>query len=155
MQVLFDDFSDQDLNSFYENGWKVRTETGHPGIAGAKWSTEGISFHQDIQGAENGIIRMSLLTDGRGENTLHTQFCHARKYLVGTYAAKVFYRNKPIFGPDGDEVIQTFYAISPLEAPMDTNYSEADFEYLPNGGWGEGDKSAMWATTWETFQLEP
>jgi hypothetical protein len=154
-QVFFDDFSYEDLNNFYKNGWKVRTETGHPGIPGAKWSAEGISFHQNIQGASNGIIRMSSQTDGSGDNTLHTQFCHARKYLAGTYAAKVFFRDKPTFGPDGDEIIQTFYAISPLDAPMDLNYSETDFEYLPNGGWGAEEKSAMWATTWETFQLEP
>ncbi|HEY0894060.1 MAG TPA: glycoside hydrolase family 16 protein, partial [Cellvibrio sp.] len=35
------------------------------------------------------------------------------------------------------------------------NYSETDFEYLPNGGWGENAKPAMWTTSWDTFQLEP
>lgn len=38
---------------------------------------------------------------------------------------------------------------------MDKNYSETDFEYLPNGGWGENAKPAMWTTSWDTFQLEP
>ena len=153
--VFFDDFSYADKDAFHANGWKVRTETGHPGIKGATWSGEGLSFHADIAGTEGGAVRMSSVTDGTGENTRHTQFCHARKYREGTYAARVFFRDAPSKGPDGDEVIQTFYAISPLKAPMDGDYSETDFEYLPNGGWGHPQTPAMWSTTWETFQLEP
>lgn len=153
--VFFDDFNYSDMAAFNSNGWKVRTETGHPGIKGATWSAEGLSFHTDIPETEAGAVRMSSVTNGTGENTRHTQFCHARKYREGTYAARVFFRDEPSYGPDGDEVIQTFYAISPLKAPMDKNYSETDFEYLPNGGWGENTKPAMWTTSWDTFQLEP
>lgn len=36
--VFFDDFSYPDFAAFQKNGWKVRTETGHPGIKGATWS---------------------------------------------------------------------------------------------------------------------
>lgn len=153
--VFFDDFNYADIAAFHNNGWKVRTETGHPGIKGATWSAEGLSFHDDIPGTEAGAVRMSSVTNGTGEKTRHTQFCHARKYREGTYAARVFFRDEPSYGPDGDEVIQTMYAISPLKAPMDKNYSETDFEYLPNGGWGENAKPAMWTTSWDTFQLEP
>lgn len=153
--VFFDDFSYPDLAAFYRNGWKVRTETGHPGIKGASWSAEGLSFHSDIADTEAGAVRMTSVTNGTGEKTRHTQFCHARKYREGTYAARIFFRDEPNIGPDGDEVIQTFYAISPLKAPMDKNYSETDFEYLPNGGWGENAQPAMWTTSWDTFQLEP
>ncbi|TQV87131.1 glycoside hydrolase family 16 protein [Aliikangiella coralliicola] len=152
--ILFDDFNYQDLNAFYQNGWKARTQTGHPGVKGASWSEEGISFLQASEGALNGMARITSYTDGTAENTLHTQICHARKYREGTFAARVYFRNKPTHGPDGDEVIQTFYVISPLKAPMDLDYSELDFEYLPNGGWGKGEH-ALWATSWETFQLEP
>lgn len=154
-EVFFDDFSYSDMAGFNANDWKVRTQTGHPGIAGATWSADGISFHNDVKDTQNGIVRMTSKTDGSGANTQHTQFCHARKYLEGTYAARVFFRDAPTYGPDGDEVIQTFYAISPLEAPMHPDYSETDFEYLPNGGWGAGSDPAMWSTTWETFQLKP
>lgn len=153
--VFFDDFNYSSLEGFNRNGWRVRTETGHPGIKGASWSAEGISFHQDIPATHAGAVRMSSVTAGQGENTRHTQFCHARKYREGTYAARVFFRDEPTYGPDGDEVIQTFYTISPLKAPMDKDYSEADFEYLPNGGWGANAKPAMWTTSWDTFQLEP
>jgi hypothetical protein len=153
--VFFDDFNYHDIAAFHTNGWKVRTETGHPGIKGATWSAEGLSFHTDIPETEAGAVRMSSVTNGTGEKTRHTQFCHARKYREGTYATRVFFRDEPSYGPDGDEVIQTMYAISPLKAPMDKNYSETDFEYLPNGGWGENTKPAMWTTSWDTFQLEP
>lgn len=153
--VFFDDFNYADLAAFHSNGWKVRTETGHPGIKGATWSAEGLSFHADIPGTEAGAVRMSSVTNGTGEKTRHTQFCHARKYREGTYATRVFFRDEPSYGPDGDEVIQTMYAISPLKAPMDKNYSETDFEYLPNGGWGSPESPAMWTTSWDTFQLEP
>ena len=153
--MMFDDFNYASADALFANGWTARTETGHPGIAGAAWSAEGISTHEAPDGAQFGIARMSSITDGTGAGTRHTQICHARKYLYGTYAARVFFRNEPSYGPDGDEVIQTFYAISPLAAALDPDYSEVDFEYLPNGGWGENTDSAMWTTTWETFQLEP
>lgn len=154
-QIFFDDFSYSALDEFHDNEWTIRTETGHPGIPGAKWWTEGVSFHNDMEAAQNGTLRLTSETDGTGENTRHTQICHARKYREGTYGARVFFRDEPTFGPDGDEVIQTFYAISPLKAPMDLDYSEADFEYLPNGGWGFSKIPSIWATSWETFQLEP
>lgn len=153
--VFFDDFDYQNIAEFNENGWKARTETGHPGIKGATWSAEGVSFHPKLSGANSGGFSMKSVTAGEADNTRHTQVCHARKYLYGTYAARVFFRDEPNYGPDGDEVIQTFYTISPLAYPMDPSYSEVDFEYLPNGGWGSNSDSAMWTTTWETFQLEP
>jgi hypothetical protein len=57
-------------------------------------------------------------------------------------------------GVDGDHVVQTFFTITPLNQPMDPNYGELDFEYLPNGGWGEP-ANILYATTWETYQAEP
>ncbi|SFC17270.1 glycoside hydrolase family 16 protein [Pseudoalteromonas denitrificans] len=153
-EVMFDDFSYQTIKQAQKNGWVVRTDKGHPGIKNATWWNEGISFHPDILNYNNTVMRITSKTDGTAVNTRHTQICHQRKYLEGTYAARVFFNDKPQFGPDGDAVIQTFYAISPLEYPMDLNYSEMDFEYLPNGGWGEGEH-ALFATSWETFQLKP
>jgi hypothetical protein len=37
---------------------------------------------------------------------------------------------------------------------MDLDYSELDWEYLPNGGWGI-DGPTLYSTTWETFSPEP
>lgn len=153
-QIMFDDFNYINLAQAEENGWMVRTETGHPGIKGATWWAEGVSFHPDPLNYSNQVMRISSKTDGTPENTRQTQVCHKRKYHEGTYAARVYFNDKPQYGPDGDGIVETFYAISPLESPLDPAYSEMDFEYLANGGWGEGDH-ALFATSWETFQLKP
>ncbi|MEW6989721.1 glycoside hydrolase family 16 protein [Colwelliaceae bacterium 6441] len=153
-RVMFDDFNYQTLADAEKNGWVVRTETGHPGIKNATWWREGISFHPDKLDLDNQVMRLTSKTDGNATNTRHTQICHQRKYKEGTYAARVYFNDQPDFGPDGDGIVETFYTISPLEAPMDKNYSEMDFEYLANGGWGVN-STALWSTSWETFQLEP
>jgi hypothetical protein len=153
-QILFDDFTYADHQQLTTNGWIIRTATGWPGIENASWGPDRISFHDDAEQAGNRLVRMSSETDGSSANTRQSQFCHARKYFEGTYAARVYFRDAPTFGPDGDQVVQTFYTVSPQKAPMDLDYSEADFEYLPNGGW-ENPELSMFATTWETYQLEP
>jgi len=152
--IMFDDFSYKALADAEKNGWVARTQQGHPGIKNAVWWSEGITFHQDQTDPQNTVMRLTSKTDGTAVNTRHTQICHQRKYREGTYAARVYFNDKPDFGIDGDGVVETFYTISPLEFPMDKNYSEMDFEYLANGGWGEKE-TALWSTSWETFQLEP
>ena len=153
-QVLFDDFSYTDKGQLKKNGWIVRTEPGWPGVPGATWSEEGVSLVKDPAEPRNTIIRMTSATDGTGPNTTQTQLCHQRKYLEGTYAARVRFTDDPVSGPRGDQLVQSFYTISPLKAPMDPDYSELDWEYLPNGGWGI-DGPTLYATTWETFSPEP
>jgi len=151
---LFDDFSYQTFAQAQAHGWLVRTEVGHPGIKGAGWWQDGISFHADPLQSSNTVLRLTAKTDGTAANTRHVQICQQRKFHEGTYAARVFFNDSPQYGVDGDGAVQTFYAISPLAKPLDPNYSELDFEYLPNGGWGE-ENHALFATSWETFQLSP
>ena len=153
-QVLFDDFSYADRAALKKRGWIVRTVPGWPGVPGATWREEGVSFHPGPGARGNRILRMTSSTGGAGANTSQTQLCHQRKYLEGTYAARVRFTDAPVAGTDGDQVVQSFYTISPLKAPWDLDYSELDFEYLPNGGWGiEG--PTLYGTTWETFYPEP
>jgi len=153
-QVLFEDFSYANKSQLTKNGWIIRTEAGWPGIPGATWSEAGVTIVKDPDQSNNQIVRMTSSTDGTSANTTQTQICHQRKYLEGTYAARVRFTDKPVSGPGGDQIVQSFYTIAPLKAPMDPDYSELDYEYLPNGGWGI-DGPTLYATTWETFSPEP
>jgi beta-glucanase (GH16 family) len=152
--ILFDDFSYTNNEQLKKNGWIVRTVPGWPGVPGAKWLDANVTLLKDPSNAKNRILRMTSSTDGTAANTTQTQICHQRKYLEGTYAARVRFSDAPISGPGGDQLVQSFYTISPLKAPMDLDYSELDYEYLPNGGWGI-DGPTLYATTWETFSPEP
>jgi hypothetical protein len=153
-QILFDDFSYATHDEMTSNGWVVRSGSGWPGVTGATFRAENVSFVDYSDPADNRVLRMTSSTDGTPENTFQTQICHRRKYLEGTYAARVRFSDQPVVGVDGDQVVQTFYTITPYLKPLDPNYSEMDYEYLPNGGWGSGDLS-FYVTTWETVQIEP
>jgi len=153
-QILFDDFSYGNTQQMKKNGWILRTEAGWPGVPGAVWKEEGVSILNDADQPNNRILRMTSGTDGTAANTTQTQICHQRKYLEGTYAARVRFTDQPLSGPGGDQLVQSFYTISPLKAPWDPDYSELDWEYLPNGGWGI-DGPTLYSTTWETFYPEP
>lgn len=152
--VLFDDFTYARPADSAANGWILRTAPGWPGVPGAAWGPESFSMVDDSAAPGNRLLRMTSVTDGTGAGTRQTQFCHERKYLEGTFAARVRFTDAPATGPDGDQIVQTFYLISPLVEPMHLDYSETDFEYLPNGGWGH-EGATMFATTWETFRPEP
>jgi|SRR5215468_788430 len=150
--VLFDDFSYTNKNQLKKHGWIIRTAPGWPGVPGATWSDAAVSLVPDPDLPRNRILRMTSSTDGT--TTTQTQICQQRKFLEGTYAARVRFSDTPVSGPGGDQIVESFYTISPLKAPMDPDYSELDFEYLPNGGWGIAGPT-LYATTWETFSPEP
>ncbi|MCX7748731.1 MAG: hypothetical protein N2645_17875 [Clostridia bacterium] len=155
--ILFDDFNytganDSNLSAF---NWSVRSGGGGPGPSGCSWSKDNISFLTDPLNAGNKILRLTATTNGTGYGTSQAEIYHQRKYLEGTYAARVRFTDEPFSGsPDGDQITQTFFTITPLNYNMDPNYSEIDFEYLPNGGWGVSGNT-MWMTTWETYSGEP
>ncbi|MEP7135711.1 MAG: glycoside hydrolase family 16 protein [Chloroflexota bacterium] len=153
-QILFDDFSYSTADEMTANGWIIRNGAGLPGVPGATFRTENVSFIDYPNPIGNRLLRMTSSTNGTGENTYQTQICHDRKYLEGTYAARVRFSDVPVSGSDGDQIVETFYMITPYEKPLDPDYSEMDFEYLPNGGWG-GMPETIHVTTWEKVQIEP
>ena len=149
--ILFDDFSYTSKEQLKKNGWILRTEPGWPGVPGATWSEDGVSLHKE---STLQFLRMTSSTEGTGATTTQTQICQQQKFFEGTYAARVRFTDAPASGPGGDQIVESFYTIAPLKAPMDPDYSELDYEYLPNGGWGI-DGPTLYATTWETFSPEP
>ncbi|WP_433511285.1 cellulose binding domain-containing protein [Nonomuraea sp. CA-143628] len=148
--VLFDDFSYTDSADprLSQRGWTVRASSGGPGVPGATWSPSAITF-------PGGLLTLDSSTNGTASGTVQTELSTAaRKFHEGTYAARVRFSDAPTSGPDGEHVVQTFFTITPLRFDMDPDYGELDFEYLPNGGWGEpGD--ILYTTSWETYQADP
>ena len=153
--VFFDDFSEPDLAAFSEAGWSVRERGGHPGVYGAGWGGTGaVDLIADPERSGNRLLRLRARTDGSAQGTAQTQVCHARKYLEGTYAARVRFSDAPAEGLDGDVIVETFYAVAPLKFDFDPEYSEIDWEYLPNGGW-EDPRTRLYGISWQTVRVEP
>jgi hypothetical protein len=144
--VLFDDFSYSSPAQLSAHGWIIRTKLGWPGVPGATWRQGNVSVG-------GGVLRMTSSTDGSYAGTTQTQICQQRKFREGTYASHVRFRNAPISGPGGDQPVESFYTISPLKRPLDPNYSEIDFEYLPHGGWGL--PQSVGYAAWETYSPPP
>ena len=152
--LFFDDFSAPGLTALQRDGWIVRDKPGHPGIDGAAWGPGSVALVDDPARPGNRLLRLVASTDGTSAGTTQAQVCHARKFFEGTYAARVRFSDAPVEGPDGDVVVQTFYAVSPLKFDFDPEYSELDWEYLPNGGWGDA-RTRLYGVSWQTVRVEP
>jgi hypothetical protein len=150
-EVLFDDFAYTSSSDprIAQRGWTVRSGGGGPGVPGAVWDPSLVTFP-----AVSGNQVLQLESSNNGSSARQTEMYHQRKFFEGTYGARVYFTDAPVRGIDGDHVVQTFFTITPLNAPMDPDYGELDFEYLPNGGWGEP-SNILYSTTWETYQNEP
>lgn len=152
--LFFDDFSQPDLAALVQAGWVLRSSPGHPGVPGATWAADGLSLIDDPQQPGNRLLRLRAQTDGTAAGTRQAQLCHARKLLHGTYAARVRFTDQAVAGAQGDPVIQTFYAVSPLQHDFDPQFSEIDWEYLPNGGWGSAQRR-LYGISWQTVRIDP
>ncbi|MER5710628.1 glycoside hydrolase family 16 protein [Streptomyces sp. NPDC002122] len=134
--TLFDDFdyTGADDASLAAHGWEIRTGGGGPGIKDT-WSADGAAFPSDPTAKGGKVLRLRSSTDGTEQGTTQVEVqTTSRNFFTGTYAARVHLSDKPTSGRDGDHVVQTFFPISPSDSS--DKYSELDFEYLPNGGWG-------------------
>jgi hypothetical protein len=154
--ALFDDFSytshtDPNLTA---HGWSPRSNSGGPGVPGATWAPENITF-PTVDGDK--VAQLASSTDGTAGGTKQTELLQSQlRFFDGTYAARVKFADAPATGSDGDRINQTFFTISPLRYDNDPLYSELDIsEYLPNGGWGEPVWPVNFETSWNTYQLEP
>ncbi len=152
--VFFDDFSYAAPADMAAGGWQRREGTGHPGLPGGRFAADAISLHDDPLEPGNRVVRLTARTDGTGPGTVQAQLCHQRKVLRGTYAARIRFSDAPRAGAGGDPVIESFYAVAPLAHAFDPDFSELDWEYLPDGGWGSA-KTRLYAVSWQTVQLEP
>ncbi|OYU99839.1 MAG: hydrolase, partial [Burkholderiales bacterium PBB5] len=153
--LFFDDFSHADAAALVQRGgWRLRDAPGHPGVPGARWAPEGLSLVDDPGQPGNRLLLLTASTDGTAAGTRQAQLCHARKLLHGTYAARIRFTDSPRAGAAGDPVVQTFYTVAPLAHDFDPRFSEVDWEYLPNGGWGSP-APRLYGISWQTVRLDP
>jgi hypothetical protein len=152
--LFFDDFSQPDLDALRRAGWVPRSAAGHPGPVGARWEPSLLGLLDDPAQGGNRLLRLRAATDGSAAGTQQSQLCHRRQYLEGSYAARMRFVNTPAQGVDGDPVIQAHYLISPLRHDLDPDFSEVDFEYLANGGWGSA-QTRLYAINWQSVQIPP
>ncbi|RLL66931.1 glycosyl hydrolase family protein [Streptomyces sp. Z26] len=153
-ETLFDDFdyTSHDDPKLGEHGWTARGNSGGPGVPGASWAADNVTFADD---GGNSIMNLEASSAGTPETTEQAELLSdTMKFKNGTYAARVKFSDEPKSGPDGDRQVQTFFALNDLTAPMADDYSEYDFEYLPNGGWGEDDH-VLFTTSYETYNPDP
>ncbi|WP_437674533.1 fibronectin type III domain-containing protein [Sorangium sp. So ce131] len=150
---FFDDFSyTSTSDSRFLAWWSLRSWSGGPGVDGAQWLPSNISLLNDPSSAANKLLRLTATTNGSPTGSSHAEIMSAdRKFGLGTYAARMKFYDTPLSGSRflGDKPIETFFTITDY-VDNDPNYSEQDFEYMPNGGWGQGNNSTMWLTSWET-----
>lgn len=144
--VFFDDFnytssSDPNLLNF---GWAPRSGGGGPGIG--TWDPTHITFIPDPADSSNQLMQMAATTNGTANTTIQTEILTPFAFLHGTTAARVKFADAPETGPDGDQLYQTFFTISPYKSRP---YSEIDFEYLPNG-YGSVTTPHFFFTLWQT-----
>lgn len=153
-RLFFDDFSHADISALRAFGWQLRDAVGHPGVPGATWSPDAVTLQADPDRSGNRLLRLTARTDGTPRGTVQAQLCHQRKVLAGTYAARVRFTDEPASGAGGDPIIQTFYAVAPLRFDFDPDFSEIDWEYLPQGGWGSP-ATRLYSIAWQTVRVEP
>ncbi|WP_260327243.1 cellulose binding domain-containing protein [Streptomyces sp. TLI_185] len=134
--ILFDDFdyAGPEDPALAVNGWEARSGEGGPGVKGS-WSKDGVSFPAGEKGDGDQALQLRAATDGTTRGTLQSEFHRTRPtVLTGTLVARVYFSDKPTNGSDGDHISESFFTISPDHAS--SRYSELDYEYMPNGGWG-------------------
>ncbi|MET7495397.1 cellulose binding domain-containing protein [Streptomyces sp900116325] len=132
--IAFDDFhySGPHDPALHAHGWLVRTSPGGPGIHDT-WSAAGVSFPAEKTAAGGQVLQLRASTDGTKASTEQAEVQSSGiHFLTGTYAARIYFNDKPTSGRNGDHVNESFYTIS----PNNSRYSELDNEYMPNGGWG-------------------
>ncbi|GAA2845741.1 hypothetical protein Acy02nite_47360 [Actinoplanes cyaneus] len=134
--IMFDDFhyTGRDDPALAANGWMARTESGGPGIHGT-YNANATSFPADQSAMGGQALQLQASTDGASSHTRQAELStKAPVFFTGTLAARVFFTDKPAKGSDGDHVNHAFNTIS--ASGQSPKYSELDYEYQPNGGWG-------------------
>ncbi|WP_370098330.1 glycoside hydrolase family 16 protein [Streptacidiphilus sp. MAP12-20] len=147
--ALFDAFAytGTDDPALKAHGWQVRTALGGPGIHDT-WTGDGVSF-PTVTSAQGGhALQLQVHTDGTKAGTRQSELESSQPvFFTGTYAARIYFTDAPATGPGGDHINESFYTISPSTTV--SPYSELDYEYMPDGGWGST-RPELDTTSWHS-----
>ncbi|MBC9711025.1 family 16 glycosylhydrolase [Streptomyces sp. TRM66268-LWL] len=149
--AVFDNFNYQGPKdtALFKHNWLVRSSEGGPGIEDT-WQPEGISFPGAKDAIDGQVLNLRAATDGTKAGTSQSAIgTRNGTFRTGTYAARIKFSDKPAAGKNGDPIQQTFFTIGGKGA----KYSELDFEYMPNGGWGAVGPR-LTTTTWRNDNLD-
>ena len=157
IEEFFDDLTYESVQDplLNEMGWQIRTQVpGAPGPTNAQWEADNITFNQDPSNSANRTMTMSATAQGSIANPTQSAITTPCRFREGTFAARIRWQDSPNTGPDVDQVMQNFFIENSLRYDYDPDYSECDFEYMPNGGWGVA-SNILHCTTWGTYRPVP
>ena len=92
---LFDDFdyTGHTDPKIAANGWTVRSNSGGPGVPGAIWAPENVTFPSQ---SGNSVMNLETSTAGTAACTVQTEILtQSMKFRNGTYAARVKFCDAP------------------------------------------------------------
>jgi hypothetical protein len=143
---FFDDFSysgTSDTNLALMQ-WIFREGQGKPGITNATWTTNNIQFIDDLDTANNLLMRVVADTQGTPASCNRAEVEQKQtRFFEGTYAARLKFTDQPATW--SDITVQAFFTINTAQP-----YAELDFEYLAYDQgvwWGPG----LYETSWGTY----
>ena len=157
IEEFFDDFTYDSVQDslLNEMGWWIRTRTpGSPGPTNAQWMADNITFGQDPTNSANHLMTLSATARGSIADPTQSEITTPRRFRDGTFVARIRWRDSPNTGPDVDKIMQNFFILNSLRYDYDPDYSECDFEYLPNGSSSVA-TNILYCTTWETYRPDP
>jgi hypothetical protein len=150
-RTLFDSFQydGPDDPVLAAHGWNARSGAGGPGISGT-WKSTGVSFPAQPTARGGQALQLQLRTDGTQRGTQQAElFSTSPRFFTGTLAARIRFNDKPTNGRNGDHINESVFVISPNRSSA--KYTELDYEYMPNGGWG-APGPRMDITSWRSSQ---
>ncbi|KRF42954.1 chitobiase/beta-hexosaminidase C-terminal domain-containing protein [Paenibacillus sp. Soil787] len=163
LQEFFDDFNytSQTDPALAQHNWMLQDGIGmRPGDRNLNWKASNISFGpgpaDSAFPSETDVMTLSATATGVPSTSSEAQIREAyEKFGDGVYSSRVYFTDAPTSGPDmKDKIVETFFPINRNQYIGWSGYSEADFEYLPNDGWGASQSSkVMYFTSWGPYTL--
>jgi len=155
-EEFYDDFAYLDVDDAAAFGWNAVDDNSAPPEDTSVYDAANVNFQSNPEGPSGDcVMTLWSIVDGAEVPVNSRIETIEKKFLYGTYCARVRFEYTPSEIYPANEDVQTFYVINWL--PGQDDYSECDFEYLPWNFWGEscGDGiPTLWVNTWETTDNE-